>query len=134
MTVICIATPSFRLPYFNFLYIVTNISIARQRLGKDIPARANARKNKTSIAIQRISKHSSLTTKAVFSVWSVQRGYKKVFGSTEQLLSRTWSSSGDGSPRRLRRNGKKGIILRKEDFICDLKLQRDCNNPLPGYD
>jgi hypothetical protein len=58
------------------VYTVTCIPIARQRLGKHIPAEANARNNKTSIAGQRISKRASLTIEAVFSVWSVQSGYK----------------------------------------------------------
>jgi hypothetical protein len=61
--------------------------IARQGIGKQIPARANARKNKTPIATQRISKHTSLTIEAVFSVRSVQRGYKEVFGSIGQNRS-----------------------------------------------
>jgi hypothetical protein len=64
--------------------IVTCIPIARQRLGKHIPARANARKNRTSIARQRISKHASLTIEAVFSAWPVQRTYEEVLGSIEQ--------------------------------------------------
>jgi hypothetical protein len=36
-------------------------------------------------------------------------------------LPRIGSSSGDGSRRRLRRNGKKGVRLWKEDFMCHLK-------------
>jgi hypothetical protein len=58
---------------------MTCIPIARQRLGKHIPAEANARNNRTSIAKQRISKHTSLTIEAVFSAWSVQSGYKEGF-------------------------------------------------------
>jgi hypothetical protein len=57
---------------------------ARQRLGKHIPARAEARNNITSIARQRISEHAYLTIEAVFSAWSVQSGYKEVFGSGDQ--------------------------------------------------
>jgi hypothetical protein len=37
-----------------------------------------------SIARQRISKHAPLTIATVFSMGSVQSGYKKVFGSIEQ--------------------------------------------------
>jgi hypothetical protein len=55
-------------------YTVTYRPIARQRLGKHIPAGANA---------QQISKQVSLTVEAVFSAWSVQSGYKEVFGSIE---------------------------------------------------
>jgi hypothetical protein len=50
---------------------VTCIPIARQLLGKHISARGNAGKNTTFIATQRISKHASLKTDAVFSAWSV---------------------------------------------------------------
>jgi hypothetical protein len=67
--------------------IVTCTSIVRQRLGKHIPARATARKNRTSTARQRISKHASLIIEAVFSVGSVQSDYKEVFGSIEQYRS-----------------------------------------------
>jgi hypothetical protein len=59
------------------------IPIARQRLGKHILVEANARTNRTSIVRQRISKHASLTTEAVFSAWSVQSGYKEVFSIIE---------------------------------------------------
>jgi hypothetical protein len=41
--------------------------VATQRLGKHIPAEANARNNRTPTARQRISKHASLTIEAVFS-------------------------------------------------------------------
>jgi hypothetical protein len=60
------------------------IPISRQRVGKHVPAGANARKNRTFIATQRISKHASLTIETVFSMASVKSGYKQVFGSTEQ--------------------------------------------------
>jgi hypothetical protein len=58
-------------------YIVTYRAVVRQRLGKNIPAGANARNNSTSIARQRISKHASLRAEAVFSVWPVQSVIKK---------------------------------------------------------
>jgi hypothetical protein len=40
---------------------VTCIPIASQRLGKHIPAQANARNNRASTARQRTYKHASLT-------------------------------------------------------------------------
>jgi hypothetical protein len=87
--------------------IVTCIPFGRKRLGKHIPAEANARKNRTFIARQRISKHSSLTVEAEFSAWSMQSGYIKEFSWRKfiwvELLSGIGSSSGDGSPRWLRR-------------------------------
>jgi hypothetical protein len=66
--------------------IVTCIPIARQRLGKYIPAEANAINNRTSIARQRISKHAFLITEAVFSAWSVQSGYKEGFSWEESVV------------------------------------------------
>jgi hypothetical protein len=52
-----------------------------------------------------------------------------VAGSTE---GRNWfgSSSGNGSQRWLRRNGKKGIRLWQEGFMCELKCQWDCDKPV----
>jgi hypothetical protein len=55
---------------------LTGIAIARQRLGKHIPAEAKAPKNMTSIARKRICKHDSLTIETVFTAWSVHSGYK----------------------------------------------------------
>jgi hypothetical protein len=40
-----------------------------------------------SIGRQRISKHTFLTTETLFSVGSVQSGYKEVFGSLEGIGS-----------------------------------------------
>jgi hypothetical protein len=54
------------LPSLIYLHIVTCIPTARQRLGKHIPAQANSLNNRTSIARQRISKHTSLIIEAVF--------------------------------------------------------------------
>jgi hypothetical protein len=54
---------------------VNTMYIARQRLGKYIPAQANA-VNNTSIARQRCGKNVSLTTEAMFSVGSSPSGYK----------------------------------------------------------
>jgi hypothetical protein len=51
---------------FKFLRIEKYRLTARQRLGKHIPAEANQRLNKTSIARQRIGKHASLIIEAVF--------------------------------------------------------------------
>jgi hypothetical protein len=108
------------------------IHIARQRLCKYIPARANARKNRTSIAWQRISKHASITIEAVFSVRSVQSGYKEVLGSIEssrvewRVEFREASLPGHEFSWQLQNNGKKWIGLRKEDFMCDLKWHWDC--------
>jgi hypothetical protein len=68
-------------PNFN---TVTYRPISRQRLGKNNPAGANARYNRTSTARQWISKHAFLTMEAVFSAWSVRSGYTEVFSSIER--------------------------------------------------
>jgi hypothetical protein len=67
-----------------FLDTVTYRPNARQQLSKHIPTGDNAGNNRKFIARKRINKHASLTIKAVFSVWSLQSGYKEVFGSIEQ--------------------------------------------------
>jgi hypothetical protein len=58
--------------------------IARQRLGKHIPAGANEGKISISIARQRINKHASLTVEFL-PAWSVQSGYKEVFSCIEGI-------------------------------------------------
>jgi hypothetical protein len=60
---------------------VTYRPIHRQQLGKHIPAEANARNTKTSIARQRIRKHALLTIEAVLSALSVQSDDKIEFRS-----------------------------------------------------
>jgi hypothetical protein len=79
--------------------IVTYRPIVRQRLGKHIPAGANARNNWTPVARQRINKHPSYNTgqyKTVFSVGSAPRLYNEKFQGSSELLSRTGFSSGNG--------------------------------------
>jgi hypothetical protein len=136
--------PSLSIP---LAYTMTCILTARQRLGKHIPVRANACKNRTSIARQRINEHASLTIESLFSVGPVQNGYMDVFGSIQQGRTGVVESNRDEleSPAgrdmslgawnwigqslwnwQLQNNGKKGIRLWKEDFMCDLKLQWDC--------
>jgi hypothetical protein len=73
-------------------HIVTYRPIARQRLGKHIPTEANSRNIRSSITRKRISKHASLTTEGVFSVWSVQSGYKEGFDWEELVVFRSWDS------------------------------------------
>jgi hypothetical protein len=67
---------------------VTCIHIARQRLGKHITAQANSLNNRKYIGRQRICKHVSLT-EAVFSVGSVQSGYKEVKSRRTESSSET---------------------------------------------
>jgi hypothetical protein len=70
--------------YFH-QYIVTCISIARQRLGKHIPEEANARNNRTSIARLRINKHAFLTREAVSSACPCKVVIKKGSVGKSQL-------------------------------------------------
>jgi hypothetical protein len=64
-----------RIP-LRYIYVLTYIPIARQLLGKNISAGANARYNRIYIARQRIYKHASLTVEAVFSAWFMKSDYK----------------------------------------------------------
>jgi hypothetical protein len=54
------------------------MSIARQQVTKHIPAEADALKNMRSTARQQRGKQALSTIQAVFSVESVQSGYKRV--------------------------------------------------------
>jgi hypothetical protein len=56
---------------------MTCIPTARQRLGKQNSAEANACNSRTSIARQRNSKHASLMIRAVFSVGACKVVIKK---------------------------------------------------------
>jgi hypothetical protein len=82
--------------------------IARQRLGKHIPAERTC--VRTFITRQRNSKHYSLTIEVVFSVWSLPRNKR-------MILSQGWHPCGGGFEqlhrdpvsRRKRRKGKSQI-------------------------
>jgi hypothetical protein len=68
--------------------------MTRQRVAKHIPAEANVRNNRASIASQRRDKHALWTIHAVFSVGFVNSGYKGVeFWSWQlfQLSVQLWS-------------------------------------------
>lgn len=102
---------------------VTCIPIVRQQVGKHIPAEENARKNMASFARQRINKHTFLTVETVFSVWSVQSGYKEVFRGTKNRTDNGVEFRDASLPgyrlesrrlelsRQLQINGKKGVRL-----------------------
>jgi hypothetical protein len=64
---------------------VTWLSIDRQRFGKHISAEAKERKNRTSTVRQ----HTLLIIEVVFSAWSVQSRYEKLFSS--RVSSEVWS-------------------------------------------
>jgi hypothetical protein len=118
--------------------------IARQLLGINTFPRKQTR---TRIGRLLLSNRSVNTPKIIRDhrrrcfYWGPPQGYitgsSKVAVSCQKLrkfswrivhfsdLSRIVSSSGDGSLRWLRRTGKIGIRLCKEDFMCDLKLQWD---------
>jgi hypothetical protein len=125
--------------------------IARQRLGKHIPAEANVRNNRTSIARQRISKHTFLRIETVFSAWSVQSGYKEGFSWEESVVVRSWENSVEvefvwvscqemGWVLEMAVEGDWEEIARRESD-CDKKTScviwnysKTVINPLPGYD
>jgi hypothetical protein len=77
----------------NIDHIVTYRPIASQRLGKHIPAEANAANNRMSTVRQKISKHASLTIEDMFSALSVESGYKEGFSWEGSVHVRSWESS-----------------------------------------
>jgi hypothetical protein len=132
--------------------IVTYRSIARQRLGKHIPAEANVRNNRTSIIRQWISKGASLTIEAVSSGWSMQSGYKEALSWGESVAARSSQGAtedefiwvrcfrGLGPVLELAAGGDSEEMARKE-LDCDKKTSfviwsdsESVINPLPGYD
>jgi hypothetical protein len=123
-------------PYILFIYNVTYKPIGRQQLDDHIP------REPTRATIGRIllGNGSVNTRKTIrdkrrwcFS-WGPPQGYIKEVPKEQLVAVRCWessfecvvgSSSDNGSRRWPSRNGKKGIRLWKEDFICDLKCQWD---------
>jgi hypothetical protein len=94
----------------------------------------------TSVATQRRCKHVFPTIERLFSVWSMQRSYKKEFMWEELVEFRDASLSGHKLGSRglelsgqMQNNGKKGIRLRKEEFMCDLKWQYKVKVKLSMY-
>jgi hypothetical protein len=135
--------------------IVTCRTIARQRLGKHIPAGANAPNNRTPIARQRTSKHASLTKEVVFSVWSVPKGYKRTQSEDASKHSSLveWRVEFRDASRPGYELGSGGIELSRVVGIgsCRIITRNELNyvkknscvvwsgsetviNPLPGYD
>jgi hypothetical protein len=115
----------------------------RQRLGKHIPAKANARKiGRLLLGNGSVNTPKTIRNNRRCFSWGPPRGYitgsSKGAVSCRKLREFSWrrvylrelsgngSSSGDGNPSWLRRNGKKWIRLWKEDFMRDLRWQWDC--------
>jgi hypothetical protein len=83
--------------YMHYIFILSSgfiLSHVYPLLGNDSVntfPREPTRKNRTSIVRQRISKHASLTTEAVFSAWSVRSGYKEAFNWAAHNINRVVS-------------------------------------------
>jgi hypothetical protein len=96
----------------------TNILSSERVLHKDYNRKFSVWKKKCSWVSRGLSPRRT--------VWR-QTASRKVTLTLTLTRIEIGSSSGDGSRRWLRRNGKKGISLWQEDFTCDLKWQRDCD-------
>jgi hypothetical protein len=104
-----------RVTNLNRINIVTYKPFARQWLGKNFPVEAYARNSKTSFARQRISKPAFLTIDRMCFLRGPCRGIIK--GQRRSSL-RNWQ---------LQNDGKKGLRLWQEDFLCNFELQWDCD-------
>jgi hypothetical protein len=110
-------------------------SIARQRLGKHIPAEAYVRNNRSSIAMQRISKQAYLP---IERLCFLRRPYRGVIKETKNVVwgsclefGRVLEMEAEGDWEEMRRNeldcAKKtsSVIGRYSEMVI---------SPLPGYD
>jgi hypothetical protein len=85
----------------SYVFDISNVTytpIARQRLGKHIPAGANARKKRASVAADhqiRLKQYGRVKDR--FPWGSAPRRYNEEFQGSKQFLSIIGSSSGDGS-------------------------------------
>jgi hypothetical protein len=93
LTILWVSTVCYRDSFilFSIIYIVMHSPIARQRLGKHIPAWAYENNHRASFARQRVSKQAFLSIEDGISLGSVQTDYKDVFGSMENSSSRVGS-------------------------------------------
>jgi hypothetical protein len=91
--------------------------IARQRLGKNIPAEVYARNNRTSTARQKISKQVFSTIEGLCFLrvpcGGVIKGQRNLFDS----VVRNWVEFWRWQSKVIEKNGEKGIRLCKEDFM-----------------
>jgi hypothetical protein len=109
--------------YETYRYSVMCIPIARQRVGKHIPAtHAHATIGRLLLGNGAVNTHFNNRRRCF--PWGPPRGYITRISHTRIRIG---SSSGDGSPKWLRRNSKKGIRRCKEDFTCDLKWKWACD-------
>jgi hypothetical protein len=108
-----------------FYHTVTYRPIARQGLGKHIPAEY-ARNTKTSITRQQISKQAFWKIERLCFLCVPCRGVIMGQRRSFEGVVENWVEFWRLQPKVIE-NGKKGIRLCKEDFMCDLKLQWDCD-------
>jgi hypothetical protein len=122
--------------------MVTCIPIARQRLGKHSPAK-QTRSTIWRLLLGNGAVITPLQQYRLFSVRSVPRGYKRTQSedATEYrtvVVAESGESSFETPARQdmslgaealnwVDNNGKKWIRLWKEDSMCDLKIQWDCD-------
>jgi hypothetical protein len=108
---------------------VNTFARKRATIGRPLPG--NGSVNKTTLLNNRQAVFYVVRARTKKVVWVIccqklrEFGWRRVH--LNEVLARNGSSSGDGSLRWLSRSGEKGIRLWQEDFMYDLKWQRDCN-------
>jgi hypothetical protein len=71
--------------------------------------------------MQRFCKHAFPTIERLFSAWFVQSDYKEESAEFRDAGLPGYELGADLGNWQLQDNGKKGIRLWKEDFMCDVK-------------
>jgi hypothetical protein len=102
---------------------VTYRPVARQGLGKHIPAEAHTSNNRTPIARQWISKQAFSTTQRMFFLHGRCRDVIKGQRRSFELVVENWVEFWRRQSKVIEKN--KWIRLCKEAFRCDLKLHWD---------
>jgi hypothetical protein len=109
--------------------IVTCIPIARQRVGKHIPAtQAHATVKGDPLLYKRLVNTHSSQQKTVFFVGSVPRSYKRAQSEDGKKYTRVVESSRvESSELAAAEMVRKELGLWKEDIMCELMLQCHCD-------
>jgi hypothetical protein len=100
--------------------------IARQRLGKQIPAETYVGKNRTPIVWQRIGKQTFSTIEKLCFLRGPGRWVIKGQKLSLESVVKNWLDFWRCQFKMTEKKWERGIRRWKEDFVCDLKWHWDC--------